>query len=141
MVTVRRKIAVAGRAATDVWFAYALRSEKDSGLYIGMTSNVERRVTEHNRGYNVSTKSRRPFSLIYCEECGSRGEARKREKFLKSGTGRRLLKRQQSGGNSTVESHSSEVMVAGSNPVPRSNRSDVGDHEIFGVGGAGVTQR
>ena len=77
-----------------MWFAYALRSDKDRGLYVGMTSNVERRVTEHNRGYNRSTKSRGPFSLIYFEECGSRREAREREKYLKSGIGRDFLKRQ-----------------------------------------------
>ena len=140
MVASGGKFAVGDQAGTDVWFAYALTSEKDGSLYIGMTSNVERRVTEHNRGYNVSTKSRRPFKLIYCEECGSRGEAREREKFLKTGTGRRLLKTQQSGGNSTVESHSSKVMVAGSNPVPRSNRPDVGKHKVFGGGGV-VTER
>jgi putative endonuclease len=77
-----------------MWFAYALRSDKDRGLYVGMTSNVERRVTEHNRGYNRSTKSRGPFSLIYFEECGSRSEAREREKYLKSGIGRDFLKKQ-----------------------------------------------
>ena len=103
-----------------MWFAYALRSEKDGGLYIGMTSNVERRMAEHNRGYNRSTKSRAPFTLICCEEFDTRAQARDREKFLKCTKGREFLKAQHSGGNSTVESHSSKVMVAGSNPVPRS---------------------
>ena len=77
-----------------MWVAYALRSEKDGWLYIGMTSNIERRVSEHNRGYNRSTKSRGPFNLIYVEECGSRTEARDREKYLKSGIGRDFLKKQ-----------------------------------------------
>ena len=77
-----------------MWFAYALRSEKDGGLYVGMTSNVGKRLAEHNRGYNRSTKSRIPFSLIYFEECSSRSEAREREKYLKSGIGRDFLKRQ-----------------------------------------------
>jgi putative endonuclease len=105
----------------DMWFAYALRSNKDGHLYIGMTADLDRRVAEHNRSYNQSTKSRGPFQVIYVEKCGSRGEAREREKYLKSGTGREFLKRiNQGGGNSTVESHSSKVMVAGSNPVPRS---------------------
>ena len=77
-----------------MWVAYALRSEKDGWLYIGMTSNIERRFIEHNRGYNRSTKSRGPFNLIYVEECGSRTQARDREKYLKSGIGRDFLKRQ-----------------------------------------------
>ena len=88
-------------------------------MYIGLTSDVRKRLVEHNSGYNRSTKSRLPFSLIYVEKCGSRAEARERERFLKSGKGREFL-RGLSGGNSTVESHSSKVMVAGSNPVPRS---------------------
>src|SRR4029077_14086032 len=114
-----------------MWFAYVMRSRKDDGIYVGMSSSVERRVKEHNAGYNRSTRSRIPFELIYVERCGSRLEARKREKYLKSGTGREYLGigrlksgvEKQGGGNSTVESRSSKAMVAGSNPVPRSNDS------------------
>ena len=106
-----------------MWFAYALRSEKDGGLYVGMARDVGRRLTEHNRGYNRSTKSRAPFVLIHAEEFASRMEARKREKYLKSGQGRDFLRLKAGGGNSTVESRSSKAMVAGSNPVPRSRDS------------------
>jgi putative endonuclease len=105
-----------------MWFVYALRSFRDQRLYVGMSSDLRRRVEEHNRGYNRSTKSRAPFELIYFEECGSRADARKRERFFKSGKGREFLRMQckAGGGNSTVESRSSKAMVAGSNPVPRS---------------------
>jgi putative endonuclease len=75
-----------------MWYAYALRSLKDGGLYIGMSSDVERRVMEHNRGYNRSTSSRKPFEMFYWEECGTREKAREREKFFKSGKGRELLR-------------------------------------------------
>jgi putative endonuclease len=75
-----------------MWFAYAIRSMKDGWLYIGLSSNVEGRVKEHNAGYNRSTKSRRPFELVYVEQCDSRAEARAREKYLKSGIGREFLK-------------------------------------------------
>jgi putative endonuclease len=75
-----------------MWFAYALRSETDGGFYVGMTSNPERRVKEHNAGYGQSTRSRGPFEIVYVERCDSRLEARKREKFLKSGVGREFLK-------------------------------------------------
>ena len=73
-------------------FVYALQSEQDKGLYIGITNDVERRVKEHNAGYNRSTRSRRPFRLFYVEECGSRNQARERERFLKSGQGRDYLR-------------------------------------------------
>ena len=76
-----------------MWFAYAIRSVKDGWLYIGMASDVERRVKDHNAGYNRSTKSRRPFELVYVEQCGSRVDARAREKSLKSGIGREFLKK------------------------------------------------
>jgi putative endonuclease len=61
-------------------------------LYIGVTSDVKKRVEEHNRGYNQSTRSRIPFELFYVEEVGSRSEARVREKFFKSGRGREFLR-------------------------------------------------
>jgi putative endonuclease len=81
----------------EMWFAYALQSKRDGWLYIGMSSDVDRRVEEHNRGYNRSTRPRTPFELFYVEECGSREEARKREKFLKSGKGREFLRSRLSG--------------------------------------------
>jgi putative endonuclease len=64
----------------------------DGGFYVGMTSNVERRVKEHNAGYGRSTQSRGPFEIVYVERCDSRLEARKREKFLKSGVGGEFLR-------------------------------------------------
>ena len=79
-----------------MWFAYALLSGSDGGFYVGMTNDIERRVREHNSGYNRSTRSRVPFTLIYSEECASSGDARKREKYLKSGQGRDFLKSQAS---------------------------------------------
>ena len=79
-------------AANLEWFVYVLRSTKDKGFYVGMTSNLERRVREHNAGQNRSTRSRAPFAVIYVERCGSRTRARAREKYLKSGVGREFLK-------------------------------------------------
>jgi putative endonuclease len=75
------------------WSVYALSSQKDGQLYIGMTSDMMRRLEEHNCGYNASTRSRRPFKLIYVEECQSRQEARVREKFFRSGQGREVLRK------------------------------------------------
>lgn len=74
------------------YYVYALQSLKDKQLYIGMTNDVKRRLNEHNSGYSKSTKSRIPFKLIYEKECENREEARKKEKKLKTGSGREFLK-------------------------------------------------
>jgi putative endonuclease len=44
------------------------------------------------KGVTPSTRSRRPFVLIFREACESRQEARRREKYYKSGFGREVLK-------------------------------------------------
>ena len=85
-------VAGSNPVSRSIWFVYALRSRKDGWLYIGMTSDLERRLKEHNSGYNRSTRSRVPFDLIFSERCASRAEAREREKFLKSGKGREMLR-------------------------------------------------
>ncbi len=70
-----------------MFFVYVLKSLKDNNLYIGMTEDVEKRLIRHNQGKVPSTKNRRPFQLLLTEECPNRQQARKREKFLKSGPG------------------------------------------------------
>jgi putative endonuclease len=70
---------------------YVLQSEKDGRLYKGMTNDIKRRILEHNSGKHRSTKPYRPWKLIYSEEYETRAEARKREKYLKSGAGREYL--------------------------------------------------
>ncbi len=59
---------------------------------VGFTENLERRVSEHNSGKTKSTKGYRPWKLVYKEVCKTRLEARKREKFLKSGAGKTIIK-------------------------------------------------
>ena len=74
------------------YFVYALQSETRNYIYVGMTSNLERRINEHNNGYNKTTKAYRPFILIYKKEFVTRKEARIFEKYLKSGVGKEFLK-------------------------------------------------
>jgi putative endonuclease len=69
-----------------------LRSKRDEHLYIGFTSDLRKRVDEHNKGKVRSTKSRRPLSLVFYEEYEDKTLGRKREIFLKSGQGRLYLK-------------------------------------------------
>jgi putative endonuclease len=74
-------------------FVYVLKSLKDQGWYIGYTENLERRLNDHNMGKNTSTKPRRPLILIYYEAYLNKFDALGREKFLKSGSGRRFLEK------------------------------------------------
>jgi putative endonuclease len=75
-----------------MFYVYILQSLKDNNLYVGMTLDLENRIKRHNSGYGQSTKNRAPFELIYVEEVETREEARRREKFFKSGIGREIIK-------------------------------------------------
>ncbi|HSX37046.1 MAG TPA: GIY-YIG nuclease family protein [Patescibacteria group bacterium] len=74
------------------YFTYVLKSEKDGRLYTGYTHQLQKRLNEHNKGLNKSTKGRGPFQIIYFEACLSAEAAINREKQLKSGHGKRYLK-------------------------------------------------
>lgn len=65
-------------------FLYILRSKEDKGYYVGITRDLEKRLDYHNKGRVKSTKSRIPFEMIYTETFDGMGEARDREKYLKS---------------------------------------------------------
>ena len=56
-----------------------------------MCKNLEQRVTEHQKGWNKTTKPYRPFARIHAESYQTRVEARQREKWFKSGEGREFL--------------------------------------------------
>ncbi|MBK0382114.1 GIY-YIG nuclease family protein [Pedobacter sp. SD-b] len=71
---------------------YALYSEKYGKIYIGYTSNLEQRLISHNtlatKGYTIMF---RPWTVIHKEYFGSKSEAVKREKQLKSAQGRKFI--------------------------------------------------
>ena len=75
-----------------MFYVYALKSSIRNYIYVGLTNNIERRIAEHNKGENLTTKAYRPFELIYSEEHETRVDARLREKYLKSGIGKEFLK-------------------------------------------------
>ena len=77
---------------TTMFYTYVLRSKKDDKLYTGATEDLRERFRLHNNGKVFSTKGRGPFELIYYEACGSSKDAFMREKYLKSGPGKRFLK-------------------------------------------------
>ncbi len=80
------------------YYVYVIKSGRTGCLYKGMTEDLIGRIATHNSGRVRSTKSGVPWVLVYHEVFDSRGEARKREIFLKSGYGRAFLKKQGLGG-------------------------------------------
>ncbi|MGB3228197.1 MAG: GIY-YIG nuclease family protein [Saprospiraceae bacterium] len=74
------------------YFVYVIKSETHNRFYVGMSEDVVRRLKEHNNGKTKSTKSYKPWLLFFIEAFGSREEARKREKYLKSGYGKLWIK-------------------------------------------------
>ncbi|MGB5942891.1 MAG: GIY-YIG nuclease family protein [Leeuwenhoekiella sp.] len=75
-----------------MFYVYVLKSQADGRLYKGMTSDIAKRLDQHNKGLNRSTKGFCPWILVYQEEFETRAAAREREKYLKSGSGREFLK-------------------------------------------------
>ena len=73
------------------YHVYVLMNENGES-YKGMTSNLERRLKEHNSGKTRSTKNHK-WKLVYKEELPDRLMARKREKYLKSAAGRKYLQK------------------------------------------------
>jgi putative endonuclease len=75
-----------------MYFVYVLRSISREYLYVGLTNNLLRRIRQHQAGYERTTRAYRPFELIYSEQFLTRLEARNREKYLKSGSGKEWLR-------------------------------------------------
>ena len=75
------------------YYIYILQSLKDNKYYIGSTSDVAARVQFHNAGLQQSTRNRIPFKLVLFEEYGSKKDALKREKQIKSWKGGEAFKK------------------------------------------------
>ncbi|MDP2653230.1 MAG: GIY-YIG nuclease family protein [Candidatus Omnitrophota bacterium] len=75
-----------------MYTVYSLISQKDGRIYVGITSDFERRIKEHNAGKTRSTKGFRPWQLLCLQSVESRIAARELEKKWKSGAGKEYLK-------------------------------------------------
>ena len=73
-------------------YVYVLRSKKDNHWYTGLSQDLRKRFKLHNENKVFSTKGRGPFELIYYEACMDLKDAVDREKYLKSGMGKRYLR-------------------------------------------------
>lgn len=71
---------------------YALVSEKNGDVYVGISKDAKKRLKEHNSGKSRYTKGLRPWKIFYIEYSSDWASAREREKYLKSGIGKEFLK-------------------------------------------------
>ena len=76
-----------------MFYTYFLQSEVCEETYVGYTSDLKSRIKEHNAGLTPSTKRYKPWKLIYYEACLNEKDAKRRENYMKSTQGSRLLKR------------------------------------------------
>jgi len=78
-----------------MFWVYILESKIDESWYIGYTDDLNERVKEHNELRGARTTRIKPgWKLIYCEGYLNKKDALRRERFLKSGSGRRFVKKQ-----------------------------------------------
>ncbi|MDD3663222.1 MAG: GIY-YIG nuclease family protein [Candidatus Pacebacteria bacterium] len=76
-----------------MFYTYVLQSLKDNKLYIGYSERLQERITEHKNGKVIATAKRLPLILVYYEACLNKEKALQREKYFKTGFGRRFLKK------------------------------------------------
>jgi putative endonuclease len=75
-----------------MYYVYILKSVKHKYIYVGMSDNLNRRLREHNLGWNKTTKPYAPFNLLHSKGFEDRISSRAREKWFKTGEGRGFIK-------------------------------------------------
>jgi len=75
-----------------MYYTYVLKSKLDNEFYIGFIEDLKKRFNEHNSGLVDATRERKPLILVYYEACLDKKRALEREKYFKTGFGRRFLK-------------------------------------------------
>ncbi len=85
-----------------MFYTYILLSERDNNFYTGFTKDLNSRLEKHKNGLVASTFYRRPLRLIYYEACLNETDAIEREKYFKSGFGRRYI-------NNRLENYLKEI--------------------------------
>jgi len=74
-------------------FQYVYVLQNESGLtYTGCTNDLKKRFAEHQSGKSEYTKKRGPYDLVYYEACLNKDDAYRRERYLKTGMGKRYIK-------------------------------------------------
>lgn len=81
----RSEIPLRGKCGgLEMYTVYILRSNKYERYYVGHSSDIKKRLVEHNSGRTKSTKPYIPWEIIYTEEYATKSEAYKREQEIKS---------------------------------------------------------
>ena len=75
------------------YYIYILLSFKNDDIYIGSTANLQKRIDLHNQGKVKSTQAYRPRKLLEYQELGSRSEVVRKERFLKTGQQKEILRK------------------------------------------------
>ena len=76
----------------NMYYVYILLNEEKTRTYTGVAEDVNERLEVHNAGRVKSSRPYRPYKIIYTEPFETLGEARQKEKFYKSTTGRQRIK-------------------------------------------------
>jgi len=87
-----RKMARSRHTATNMYHVYILLNKAKTRTYTGVTDDVNEWLASHNAGRVKSSSSYRPYAIIHTESFETLIEARQRERFYKSTTGRRRIK-------------------------------------------------
>lgn len=74
------------------FYVYVLKSISKEFIYVGFTSNLKRRLTEHNNKEELSTKYYAPFDLIHYEAYRNEKDAKRRENYFKTTKGKVTLR-------------------------------------------------
>ncbi|MEK7068887.1 MAG: GIY-YIG nuclease family protein [Patescibacteria group bacterium] len=78
-----------------MFYVYLLENVDDKSWYIGYSANLKQRIERHQKGDGArTTRRKKNWTLIYYEAYKNELDTKGRERFLKSGSGRRLLKKQ-----------------------------------------------
>jgi putative endonuclease len=72
-------------------YVYVLQNE-EGVFYTGCTKDLKKRYQEHLDGKSTYTRTRGPYKLIYYEACLNKYDAYRRERYLKTGMGKRYLR-------------------------------------------------
>lgn len=80
------------------FYTYVLKCEKTGVFYTGCTKNLKERLKQHSNGEVHYTSNKLPIILLYYEACLNQEDAYRRERYLKTGMGKRYLRGRIKGG-------------------------------------------
>jgi putative endonuclease len=75
------------------YFVYIIQSTTSSKWYVGFSADLKTRINNHNAGFNVATKNRGPWELIFVREFSSKMEAIEFERYLKKTKNKAYIRR------------------------------------------------